>query len=330
MSTSKIADMKPIISNAEASLVDIGDGITYFELHGKLNIIEDSMLAILDSAIDKVETNFSGMVIGTEANNFSVGLNLILLLERARSKDWDAISNTLRNLQKVCNRLRLSTKPVVAATVGMALGGGCELAFGADAVQAFTDSKLGLVELRVGLIPGGGGTTEMAYRCLKDQQTSSSIQQLFSPVQTAFESICQAKVSQNAADAVEMGYLRKTDLISTKRDNQLQDAKQLALSLWEGGYQPLPQPRQVFVLGEKGINYLKQQFQELRQADTINDYEQSLAEKLAYVFCGGMLSAPQYVAEQDLLDLEHEVFLSLCSEPKTHAMIESTLRKGKK
>lgn len=329
MLTSKTADMKPIISNAEASLFDIGDGITYFELHGKLNIIEDSMLAILDSAIDKVETNFSGMVIGTEADNFSVGLNLILLLERARSKDWDAISNTLRNLQIVCTRLRHSTKPVLAATVGMALGGGCELAFGADAVQAFTDSKLGLVELRVGLIPGGGGTTEMAFRCLEGQDTSAPIQQLFSPVQTTIETIRQAKVSQNAADAVEIGYLRKTDLISTQRDNHLHDAKQLALSLWESGYQS-PQPRQVFVLGEDGLNYLKQQFQGLRQANTINDYEQSLAEKLAYVFCGGMLSAPQYVTEQDLLDLEHEVFLSLCSEPKTHAMIESTLKKGKK
>ncbi|MDE0484304.1 MAG: enoyl-CoA hydratase/isomerase family protein [Candidatus Poribacteria bacterium] len=329
MSTSKTADMKPIISNAEASLFDIGDGITYFELHGKLNIIEDSTLAILDSAIDNVETNFSGMVIGTEAGNFSVGLNLILLLERARSKDWDAISKTLRNLQKVCTRLRHSTKPVVAATVGMALGGGCELAFGADAMQAFTDSKLGLVELRVGLIPGGGGTTEMAFRCLESEQTSLPIQQLFPPVLTVFEVIRQAKISQNATDAVEMGYLRKTDLITTKRDNHLQDAKQLALSLWESGYQP-PQPRQVFVLGEGGLNYLKQHVHQLRQADTINDYEQYLAEKLAYVFCGGMLSAPQYVAEQDLLDLEHEVFLSLCSEPKTHAMIESTLKKGKK
>ena len=329
MSTSKTADSKQIISNAEASLFDIGDGITYFELHGKLNIIEDSTLAILDAALDEVETNYSGMVIGTEADNFSVGLNLILLLERAQSKDWDSISKTLRNLQKVCTRLRLSTKPVVAATVGMALGGGCELAFGADVVQAFTNSKLGLVELRVGLIPGGGGTTEMAFRCLEGQLTSLPIQQLSSLVLTALETIYQAKVSQNAADAVELGYLRKNDLISHQRINHLYDAKQLALSLWESGYQS-PQPRKIFVLGEEGHNHLKQHIQHLRQAGTLNDYEQFLAEKLAYVFCGGMLSAPRYVAEQDLLDLEHEVFLSLCSEPKTHAMIESTLKKGKK
>ncbi len=329
MSTSKTADAKPIISNAEASLFDIGDGITYFELHGKLNIIEDSTLAILDSALDEVETNYSGMVIGTEADNFSVGLNLILLLERAQSKDWDSISKTLRSLQKVCTRLRLSTKPVVASTIGMALGGGCELVFGADAVQAFTNSKLGLVELRVGLIPGGGGTTEMAFRCLEGQPTSQPIQQLFTPVLTAFETIRQAKVSQNAADAVELGYLHKTDLIFAERANHLNDAKQLALLLWENGYQ-LPQPRDIFVLGENGHNGLKQHIQQLRQAGAVNDYEQFLAEKLAYVFCGGMLSAPQYVAEQHLLDLEHEVFLSLCSEPKTHAMIEATLKKGKK
>ncbi len=329
MPISKTADTKPIFSNEAASLFDTGDGITYFELHSKLNIIQDSTLAILDSALDDIETNYSGMVIGTEADNFSVGLNLILLLERARSKDWDSISKTLRNLQKVCTRLRLSTKPVVAATVGMALGGGCELAFGADAVQAFTNSKLGLVELRVGLIPGGGGTTEMAFRCLEGQPTPQPIQQLFTPMLTAFETIRQANISQNAAEAVELSLLRKTDLISTQRANHLYDAKQLALSLWESGYQA-HQPRQVFVLGEDGFNHIKQHIQELKQAGAVNDYEQSLAEKLAYVFCGGMLSVPQCVTEQHLLDLEHEVFLSLCSEPKTHAMIESTLKKGKK
>ena len=325
----KTAGTKPIISNVEASLIDIGDGITYFELHGKLNIIQDSTLEILASALDEVETNYSGMVIGTEADNFSVGLNLILLQERARSKNWDAISQTLRNLQQVCTRLRYSKKPVVAATAGMALGGGCELAFGADAVQAFSSSKLGLVELRVGLIPGGGGTTEMAFRCLDGQHTSAPIQQLIVPMLMALDTIRQAKVSQDAADAVELGYLRKTDLISTQKANHLHDAKQLVRSLSNNGYQP-PQPRQVFVLGEEGANRLKQYLQELHQDDMINGYEMFLAEKLAYVFCGGMLSAPQFVTEQYLLDLEHEVFLSLCSEPKTHAMIESTLNKGKK
>lgn len=329
MSTSKTADTKPIISNEAASLMDIGDGITYFELHSKLNIIEDNTLALLDTALAEVETNYTGMVIGTAADNFSVGLNLILLLERAKSKNWDAISKTLRNLQQVCTRLRRSTKPVVAATVGMALGGGCELALGADAIQVFTESQLGLVELRVGLIPGGGGTTEMAFRCLEDQHESSPIQQLFAPLLTAFETIRQAKVSQNAAEAVKLGYLRKTDLTSTQRTYHLHDAKQLALSLWKSDYQP-SQQRQVFVLGEEGIKRLKQHVQVLQKEGTITDYEMYLADKLAYVLCGGMLSTPQFVTEQSLLDLEHEVFLSLCSEPETHVMIESTLKKSKK
>ena len=329
MSTSKTADLKPILSNAEVSLFDIGDGITYVELHSKLNIIDDSILDILDSALNEVETNYSGMVLGTEADHFSVGLNLILLLERARSQNWNAISTTLRNLQKVCNRLRHSTIPVVAATVGMGLGGGCELAFGANAVQAFTNSKLGLVELRVGLIPGGGGTTEMALRCLEGKDTSAPIQQLFSLVHTVFDTVRQAKVSEIDVDAVKLGFLRETDQITKQKANLLHDAKQFVISLSKSGYQS-PQPRSIYVLGEEGINRIRQEVKQLRDDGTINDYEQSLAEKLAYVFCGGMLSGPQFVTEQYLLDLEHEIFLSLCGEPNTRAMIESTLNKGKK
>ena len=329
MSIPKPLEIEILSSNEAASLIDIDDDILYFKLHSKLNIIEDSTLEILDTALDALETSYSGMVIGTDADNFSVGLNILLLLERARSKDWNSISKTLRNLQKVCCRLRLSTKPVVAATKGMALGGGCELTFAADAVQAFTESKLGLVELRVGLIPGGGGTTEMSFRCLEGQDTSASIQELFTPVNKTIETIRQARVSQNAADAVELGYLRKTDLISSQKDTHLTDSKQLAMSLLNSDYQP-SHPRQIFVLGEEGIKQHRQQIQQLRLDNTVNEYELSLAEKLAYVFCGGMLKRPQYVNEQELLDLEHEVFLSLCSEPETHAMIESTLKKGKK
>lgn len=329
MSIYKPTEKKIIISNEAASLIDIDDGILFFKLHTKLNIIEDSTLGILDTALDALETNYSGMVIGTDADNFSVGLNLLLLLERAQSKDWDSISKTLRNLQTVCHRLRLSKKPVVAATKGMALGGGCELTFGADAVQAFTDSKLGLVELRVGLIPGGGGTTEMSFRCLEGQDTSAPIQELFTHVHRTIETICQARVSQNAADAVELGYLRKTDLISSQKDTHPHDSKELAISLSNSDYQP-SHPRQIFVLGEEGIRHHKQQIQQLQLDSTVNNYELSLAENLAHVFCGGMLRKPQLVNEQELLDLEHEVFLSLCSEPATHAMIESTLKKGKK
>ena len=329
MSTIKTSDTKPIKTTAEASLFHIGDGITYLELHGKLNIIEDSTLSMINSSLDEVETNYSGMVVGTEADHFSVGLNLKLLLERAQSQNWDAISNTLRNLQKVCTRMRLSSIPVVAATAGMALGGGCELVFGADAVQAYTNSKLGLVELRVGLIPGGGGTTEMAFRCLDDKNTSTPIHQIMPTLLKAFDTIREAKVSENSVDAKKLGFLRESDLITADRTNLLHDAKQLIISLRNNNYQP-HQPRNIFVLGEEGINYINLHVQKLREEDVINDYEQSLAEKLAYVICGGRLSEPQFVTEQYLLDLEHEIFLSLCSEPDTHAMIESTINKSKK
>ena len=325
----KTLDAKPIMSNANASLIDIGDGIARLELHSKLNIIEDGTLEIFDTALDEVETNYTGMIIATEAKNFSVGLNLVLLLERAKSKDWDAISATLRNLQAVCTRLRTVSKPVIAATAGMALGGGCELALGADAVQAFTESYLGLVELRVGLIPVGGGTKEMAFRCLEGQSPTTPVQTLFPYVNRAFDTLSESKVSQNATDAVELGYLRRTDAVSLDREAHLEDAKRLVLSLQKADYRP-PEPPQIFVLGEEGIARLNLQTHLLRQAGIIDDYTQHLGNKLASVLCGGMLSAPQFVTEQYLLDLEYETFLSLCGQRETHARIEATLQKGKK
>ena len=317
------------MSNADASLIDLGDGIARLELHSKLNIIEDGTLEIFDTALDEVARNYAGMVIATEAKNFSVGLNLILLLERAKNKNWDAISATVRNLQGVCTRLRTVSKPVVAATAGMALGGGCELAFGADAVQAFTESYLGLVELRVGLIPVGGGTKEMAFRCLESQSSTTPIQNLFPYVNRAFDTLRESKVSQNATDAVELGYLRRTDVVSVDQETHFEDAKRLALSMHKANYQP-PEPPQILVLGEEGIARLSLQTHLLRQAGIIDDYTQHLANKLATVLCGGMLSAPQFVSEQYLLDLEYEAFLSLCGQPETHARIEATLQKGKK
>ena len=320
---------KPIISNADASLMDIGDGIARLELHSKLNIIGDGMLEMFDAALDEVETNWTGMIVATEAKNFSVGLNLILLLERAKSKNWDAISATLRKLQAVCTRLRTASKPVVAATAGMALGGGCELTFGADAVQAFTESYLGLVELRVGLIPGGGGTKEMAFRCLEGQSPTTPIQNLFPHVNRTFDTLRESKVSQNAADAVELGYLRGTDAVSLDQEAHFEDAKHLVLSLHKADYRP-PDPPQILVLGEEGIARLNLQTHLLREAGTIDDYTQYLANKLAYVLCGGKLSVPQFVTEQYLLDLEHEVFLGLCGQEETHSRIEATLQRGKK
>ena len=329
MPTLETIDAKPIISNADASLIDIGDGIVRLELHSKLNIIEDGTLEMFNAALDEVETNYAGMIIATEAKNFSVGLNLILLLERAKSQNWDAISATIRNLQTVCTRLRRASKPVVAATAGMALGGGCELAFGADVVQAFTESYIGLVELRVGLIPAGGGTKEMAFRCLEGIALPASAQTLFPYVNKAFDTLRDSTVSQNAAEAIELGYLRRTDLISPNKETHLDEAKQLVLSMHKAGYRP-PEPSEVFVLGEEGIARLNLQTHLLRQADVIDDYTQHLANKLAYVLCGGKLSAPQFVPEQYLLDLEREVFLNLCGEPQTHARIEATLQRGKK
>ncbi len=329
MPTLKMTNAEPIISNADASLIDIGDGVARLELHSKLNIIEDGTLEMFDAALAEIEANYAGMIVATEAKNFSVGLNLILLLERAKNQNWDAISATVRNLQTVCTKLRSASKPVVAATAGMALGGGCELAFGADAVQAFTESYIGLVELRVGLIPAGGGTKEMALRCLNGITLPAPIQTLFPYVNKAFDTLRDSKVSEDAAAAIELGYLRETDPISSSQETHFNDAKQLVLSMHAAGYHP-PEPPEVFVLGEEGMARLHLQTHLLRQADVIDDYTQHLANQLAYVLCGGKLSVPQFVTEQYMLDLEREVFLSLCGEQQTHARIEATLQRSKK
>ena len=169
----------------------------------------------------------------------------------------------------------------------------------------------------------------MALRCLEGAELPAPVQNLFPHVNKAFETLRDSKVSQSAADAIELGYLRRTDLISSDQETHLDNAKQLARSMHEAGYSP-PDPRDVFVLGEEGIARLNLQTHLLRQADVINDYTQHLANQLAYVLCGGKLSAPQFVTEQYLLDLEREIFLSLCGEQQTHARIEATLQRGKK
>ena len=174
-----------------------------------------------------------------------------------------------------------------------------------------------------------GGTKEMALRCLEGKTLPAPIQSLFLSVNKAFDTLRESTVSQNAADAVELGYLRHTDAVSSDQETHLDDAKQLVLSMHSAGYSP-PEPPQIFVLGEEGIARLNLQTHLLQQAGTIDDYSQYLADKLAYVLCGGTLSAPQFVTEQYLLDLEHEVFLGLCGEQQTHARIEATLQRGKK
>ena len=318
---------KPVKSNADASLIDMGGGVACLEFHSKMNTIDNPSIEMMFEALDETERNFEGLVIGNHADNFSVGANLALMLERARNGDWKALEAMISAYQRANMRFRLSPKPVVAAPAGMALGGGGEIAFGADRICAAAETYIGLVEVGVGLIPAAGGVKEMAIRCLEDVPLDTNVE-LFPLIKRTFETIAYAKVSESAADAKRIGYLRETDTVSINRKHHLHDAKQLVLAMAAEGYQE-PQPRQVFVLGETGLHPLKSQIDLAQHAGHLSDHDVKILNQLTFVLCGGELSTPQYVSEDYLLELEREAFLGLCGEEKTHQRIEYTLKTGK-
>ena len=318
---------KPVRSNADASLIDMGDGVLCLEFHSKMNAIDNPSIEMMFEAVDEVERDFEGLVIGNHADNFSVGANLALMLERARNKDWDALEAMISAYQRANMRFRLSPKPVVAAPAGMALGGGCEIAFGADRICAAAETYIGLVEVGVGLIPAAGGVKEMAIRCLEGVPLDADAE-LFPHFKRAFETIAYAKVSESAVGAKRIGYLREADTVSINRAYHLHDAKQLVLAMAAEGYQE-PQPRGVFVMGETGLDRLRSEIDLVQRSGQLSNHDVKILNQLAYVLCGGELSVPQYVSEDYLLELEREAFLYLCGEVKTHQRIEYTLKTGK-
>ena len=284
------SNSQPVKSNPDASLIDMGDGVLCLEFHSKMNTIDNPSIEMMFEAVDEVERNFEGLVIGNHADNFSVGANLALMLERARNKDWGALEAMISAYQRANMRFRLSPKPVVAAPAGMALGGGCEIAFGADRICAAAETYIGLVEVGVGLIPAAGGVKEMAIRCLEGVPLDADIE-AFPHIKRAFETIAYAKVFESAAGAKQLGYLRDTDTVSINRAHHLHDAKQLVLAMAAEGYQE-PQPRRVFVLGETGLVRLRSEIDLAQRAGQLSDHDVKILNQLAYVLCGGELSHP--------------------------------------
>ncbi len=321
------SNSKAVKSSADASLIDMGDGVLCLEFHSKMNTIDNPSIEMMFEALDEVERNFEGLVIGNYADNFSVGANLALMLERARNRDWDALETMIAAYQRANMRFRLSPKPVVAAPVGMALGGGCEIAFGADRICAAAETYIGLVEVGVGLIPAAGGVKEMAIRCLEGVPLDADAE-LFPHFKRAFETIAYAKVSESAVGAKRIGYLREADTVSINRMHHLHDAKQLVLAMVADGYQE-PQPRQVFVMGNTGLDRLKSEIDLTQRSGQLSNHDVKILNQLAYVLCGGELPTTQSVSEDYLLELEREAFLRLCGEEKTHQRIEYTLKTGK-
>ncbi|MBI5944549.1 MAG: 3-hydroxyacyl-CoA dehydrogenase/enoyl-CoA hydratase family protein [Chloroflexi bacterium] len=318
---------KVLAENAGASLYDIGDGVALVEFHTKMNALDDDIFNITSEALDRVEKDFDGLVIGSEADNFSAGANLFMVVVAAQQGMWDTLDGAIRKLQSMNMRMRYFPKPVVVAPAGLALGGGCEVTMHASRVVAASETYIGLVELGAGVIPAGAGTKEFMRRIVNPAMKTDSAE-VFPFLQRAFLQIGQAKVATSAYEARDMGILNPQDRIVLNRDHLLTEAKREVMSMSAAGYRP-PVPELIYAAGRDMYGAMKIGAWSFREGKYITDYDSHIATKLAYVMAGGELSKPQWVSEQYILDLEREAFLSLCGEEKTQARMWSILQTGK-
>jgi 3-hydroxyacyl-CoA dehydrogenase len=314
-------------SNAGASLIDIGDDVLAVEFHSKMNAIGGDTIQMLQAGLSEAAANFSALVVGSDAQNFSVGANLMLVLLEAQEGNWDEIDLMVRTFQATALAMRYSPVPVIVAPAGLALGGGCELLLHGDRVQAAAESYIGLVEVGVGLIPAGGGTKEMVRRAGLSLTTAAAQNDLLPFVQAAFETIAFGTVSTSAAHAGQLGYLRDVDSVTMNRDQLMSDVKRVAVERAHGYTPPRPQPIQVG--GESVTAALKLGVHLAWRAGRISDHDALIGRTLASVVGGGALPHAAKVSEAHLLDLEREAFLKLCGERKTLERIQHTLKTGK-
>lgn len=318
---------KVLEGNSGASLVDLGDGVVCCEFHAKMNAIGGDIIAMLHAGLKRLQSDFDAMVIANQAVNFSVGANLMLLLVSAQEQEWDDLHQAVRQFQNVNMALKYAPRPVVAAPQGMALGGGCEISLHAARIHAAAEAYIGLVETGVGLIPAGGGSKEMMIRANEHASGREDLD-LFHAMKPVFETIAMAKVGTSAEDCRALGYLRPSDLVAMHRERLLADAKETALAMFRAGYHA-PAPPPIRVLGEEMLAAAKLAIHQMLRGAYISDYDALVAGKLAHVLAGGVLSAPQTVSEQYVLDLEREAFVSLCGERQTQDRIAHTLKTGK-
>jgi 3-hydroxyacyl-CoA dehydrogenase len=326
---SAIRDSGGVIrENTGASLIDLGDGVACLEFHTKMNSIGGDTVQMLNYAIDEVEENFNGLVIGNQGGNFSAGANIMLLLLAAQEEEWDDINIMIAQFQKAVMRIRYSAKPVVTAPYGLTLGGGCEITMHGDRVRAAAETYIGLVEVGVGLIPAGAGTKELTMRTM-DKAKATPDADPIAFLKKTFEMIGMGKVATSAQEARSWGILRPSDPISMNGDRLIADAKQEVLNLAASGYVQPVERTDILALGEQAQAAIKLALHMMRRAEYISEHDELIGKKLARVLAGGDLNHHSYVSEQYLLDLEREAFLSLCGEPKTQQRIAHMLKTGK-
>ena len=313
--------------NSGAVIEDIGDGILNLEFQSKMNTIGADVLTAINKAIDMAETNYQGLVVGNQAANFSVGANIGMIFMMAVEQEYDELNYAIKYFQDTMMRMRYSSIPTIAAPHGMALGGGCEISLHADKVVAAAETYMGLVEFGVGVIPGGGGSKEMALRA-SDLFHKGDVQ--LNVLQEHFLTIGMAKVATSGYEAFDLGLLQKgKDVIVVNKERQIAQAKQHALLMAEAGYSQPPARKDILVLGKQALGMFLVGTDSMQASHYISDHDKKIANKLAYVMAGGDLSEPTKVTEQYLLDIEREAFLSLTTERKTLERIQHMLKTGK-
>ncbi len=314
--------------NEMASLWDIGDGVLLLEWHTKVNAIDGPIVEIMQTAIERLHGNATGLVLANDGKNFSVGANLFAVLLAVQSNMWDELEMMIKMGQETYMGLRMAPKPVVAAPHQMALGGGCEICLAADRIVADAETYMGLVEVGVGVIPGWGGCKEMVRRTISPHMHATNVNP--TPyLRQAFETIGFAKVSTSGAEARELGFLTENDRVVLNSEHRIAEAKQQVLTMAEGGYRPPVVTGNLWASGRDVVAAVNIEVYGMQQGGYISEYDAHIARKLGYILAGGDLSSGQWMDEQYFLDLEREAFLSLVGEKKTQARIQYTLENNK-
>ena len=314
-----------------ASIVDIGDGVLLVEWHAKMNALgEDQLRSVQDAHKLVQDMGYAGLVLGNQGEHFSAGANLPLILSQAQADEWDELDDAIKQFQQVSTSMRFSPHPTVAAPFNMALGGGCEFSIHADQIVASAELYMGLVEVGVGLIPGGGGTKEMLLRFTDQLHPNQQIgASLLPAVQRAFELIGTAKVSTSALEARNLGFLRDHDTVVMNKNHVIQEAKRAVLALAPDYVQPVMR-QDIPVMGDAAIAALKSALYGMHEGGFITDYDLVVSEQLGKVLSGGTgNNRTAKVSEQHLLDLEREAFLTLLGKKGTQQRIDHMLKTGK-
>jgi 3-hydroxyacyl-CoA dehydrogenase len=318
---------KPVLANPGAEAWDLGDGILGVTFKTKMNSIDADVINLLNDAVDEAETNYRGLVLFNEGEHFCVGANLFAVVAAAMQKEWDGLRTMVKRLHQAVQKLTYARVPTIAAPYSFTFGGGLELCLATSGVQAAAETYCGLVEVGVGLLPGGGGNKNLLWRALENVPEGQALNNL-DVVTQIFKNVAMAKVATSAGEAKAFGYFRNLDGISYDRARQLYEAKQRAIGLAEAGYHP-PTPKAFVLPGESGIATLGLGVDVLVAGGYASEHDAKIARKVATVLCGGVSGHTHEVTEEEILDLECEAFLSLCGEPKSQERMQYMLMNNK-